>query len=85
MLIVLLARTLCLPAGVIGLLMAAGAAGGLLGAFAARPLARLVGEGPVTWISLAAASPCWSQPSGRAWRSCGSSSRRCVTVRVSGG
>ena len=57
MLIVLLARTLGLSAGVIGLLMAAGAAGGLLGAFAARPLARLFGEGPVTWISLAVSSP----------------------------
>jgi MFS family permease len=57
MLIVLLARTLGLSAGVIGLLMAAGAAGGLLGAFTARPLARLIGEGPVTWISLAVTSP----------------------------
>ena len=57
MLIVLLARTLGLSAGVIGLLMSAGAAGGLLGAFTARPLARLIGEGPVTWLSLAVASP----------------------------
>ena len=57
MLIVLLARTLGLSAGVIGLLMAAGAAGGLLGAFTARPLARLIGEGPVTWLSLAVTSP----------------------------
>ena len=57
MLIVLLARTLGLSAGVIGLLMAAGAAGGLLGAFTARPLARLIGEGPATWISLAVSSP----------------------------
>jgi hypothetical protein len=57
MLIVLLARTLGLPDGVIGLLMAAGAAGGLAGALAARPLATLIGEGPVTWLSLAVASP----------------------------
>ena len=57
MVIVLLARTLDLSAGVIGLLMAAGAAGGLLGAFGARPLARRLGEGPVTWLSLAVASP----------------------------
>jgi MFS family permease len=57
MLVVLLARTLGLSAGVIGLLMAAGAAGGLLGAFTARPLARLVGEGPATWLSLAVTSP----------------------------
>ena len=57
MLIVLLARTLGLSAGVIGLLMAAGAVGGLLGALAARPLARTIGEGPATWISLALSSP----------------------------
>jgi len=57
MLIVLLARTLSLSAGVIGLLMAAGAVGGLLGALAARPLAAMIGEGPLTWISLAVASP----------------------------
>jgi hypothetical protein len=37
--------------------MAAGAAGGLLGALTARPLARLIGEGPVTWLSLGVASP----------------------------
>jgi hypothetical protein len=57
MLIVLLARTLGLSAGVIGLLMAAGAAGGLAGALTARPLATLIGEGPVTWLSLGVASP----------------------------
>jgi MFS family permease len=57
MLIVLLARTLGLSAGVIGLLMAAGAAGGLAGALTARPLAALIGEGPVTWLSLGVASP----------------------------
>jgi MFS family permease len=57
MLIVLLARTLGLSAGVIGLLMAAGAIGGLLGALTARPLARAIGEGPATWISLALSSP----------------------------
>jgi MFS family permease len=57
MLIVLLARTLGLSAGVIGLLMAAGAIGGLLGALTARPLARAIGEGPAAWISLALSSP----------------------------
>lgn len=57
MLIVLLARTLGLSAGLIGVLMAAGAIGGLIGAFSARPLARLIGEGRVTWISLAVSSP----------------------------
>jgi len=57
MLIVLFARTLGLSAGVIGLLLSAGAAGGLLGALIARPLARLIGEGPVTWLSLAVTCP----------------------------
>jgi len=57
MLIVLLARTLGLAAGVIGLLLSAGAVGGLLGALTARPLARRIGEGPVTWLSLGVASP----------------------------
>jgi predicted MFS family arabinose efflux permease len=32
-------------------------AGGLLGALTAGPLARLIGEGPVTWVSLAVSSP----------------------------
>lgn len=57
MLIILLARTLGLSAGVIGLLMASGAVGGLLGAFTAQPLAGAIGEGPVTWISLGLTSP----------------------------
>ena len=57
MLIILLARSLGLSAGVIGLLMASGAAGGLLGAFTAQPLAAAIGEGPVTWISIGLTSP----------------------------
>lgn len=57
MLIILLARSLGLSSGIIGLLMASGAVGGLLGAFIAQPLAAAIGEGPVTWISLGLTSP----------------------------
>jgi MFS family permease len=57
MLIVLLARKLDLSAGAIGALMSAGAVGGLLGALCARRLAGWLGEGPVTWISLAVNGP----------------------------
>ncbi|HET9899238.1 MAG TPA: MFS transporter [Streptosporangiaceae bacterium] len=57
MLIVLLARTLDLSAGVIGALMSVGAIGGLLGALSARRLADWLGEGPLTWMSVAAMSP----------------------------
>jgi MFS family permease len=53
MLIVLLARTLHLSAGVIGALMSAGAVGGLLGALTTKRLARRLGEGPLTWMSVA--------------------------------
>lgn len=57
MLIVLLARRLDLSAGVIGALMSAGAVGGLLGALSARRLAGWLGEGPVTWLSMAVTAP----------------------------
>jgi MFS family permease len=57
LLIVLLARQLSLPAGVIGLLMSVGACGGIAGAFLARRLAGWIGQGPVMWLSLAVASP----------------------------
>ena len=57
MLIVLLARKLDLSAGVIGALMSAGAVGGLLGALGARRLAGWLGEGPLTWMSVAITSP----------------------------
>lgn len=57
MLIVLLARKLDLSAGAIGALMSAGAVGGLLGALGARRLAGWLGEGPVTWLSMAVTAP----------------------------
>ncbi|HVX45176.1 MAG TPA: MFS transporter [Mycobacteriales bacterium] len=57
MLIVLLARKLDLSAGVIGALMSAGAIGGLLGALTTRRLTGLLGEGPLTWLSVAVTSP----------------------------
>lgn len=57
MLIVLLARQLNLPAGVIGALLSVGACGGIAGAFMARRLAGRIGQGPVIWISLAVTSP----------------------------
>jgi MFS family permease len=57
MLIVLLARNLHLPAGVIGLLLAAGAVGGLAGALLARRLADRFGQGPIIWRSCAFTTP----------------------------
>jgi predicted MFS family arabinose efflux permease len=57
MLIVLLARQLALPAGVIGVLMSVGACGGVIGALVARRLADWVGQGPAIWLPLAVASP----------------------------
>lgn len=57
MLIVLLARTLHLSAGVIGALMSAGAVGGLLGAISVRRLVGWLGEGPLMWMSVAIMSP----------------------------
>jgi MFS family permease len=57
MLIVLLARNLHLPAGVIGLLLAAGAVGGLAGALLARRLADRFGQGPIIWLSCAVTTP----------------------------
>ena len=57
MLIVLLARNLHLPAGVIGLLLAAGAVGGLAGALLARRLADRFGQGPIIWLSCATTTP----------------------------
>ncbi len=57
MLIVLLARNLHLPAGVIGLLLAAGAVGGLAGALLARRLADRFGQGRIIWLSCAMTTP----------------------------
>jgi MFS family permease len=56
-LVVLLARTLDLSAGVIGLLFSAAAVGGLAGALLAQRLAARVGQGPVIWLSVALSSP----------------------------
>lgn len=50
MLIVLLARQLALPAGVIGVLMSVGACGGIIGALVARRLADWIGQGPAIWF-----------------------------------
>ncbi len=57
MLIVLLARHLGLPAGVIGVLMSIGAVGGVLGAVTAGRLANRIGHGRIIWASLAVTSP----------------------------
>lgn len=57
MLIVLLARHLDLPGGVIGALLAAGAVGGLLGAIVARRVADRIGIGRAIWIAAAASTP----------------------------
>jgi MFS family permease len=57
MVIVLLARDLRLSAGTIGLLFTVAAVGGLLGAFAATPIAKRLGQGPTIWISTAVTAP----------------------------
>lgn len=57
LLIVLLARELSLPAGVVGVLLSVGACGGIAGAFVARRLAGWFGQGPVMWLSAAVSSP----------------------------
>jgi len=57
MFIFLLARTLGLSAWVIGLVFSVSAIFGLLGAFAATRFAKLVGQGPAIWMSIAFTSP----------------------------
>ncbi len=57
MLIIVLARDLDLPAGVIGLLFSASAVGGLLGALVARRIAEWVGQGQAIWLSAALTAP----------------------------
>jgi MFS family permease len=57
MLIVLLARDLHLAAGTIGMLLSAGAVGGLLGALVARRFARWVGEGLAIVLSAMLGAP----------------------------
>lgn len=55
MVIVLLSRELRLASGTIGLFFTIGAAGGAVGAFFARRIAAVVGQGRVIWMSAAAA------------------------------
>jgi Na+/melibiose symporter-like transporter len=57
MLIVLLARVLHLPAGMIGLFFSIASAGGLVGALTARKIAARIGQGPAIWISVAVIAP----------------------------
>jgi MFS family permease len=57
MLIYLLAHTLGVNAGVIGVLLSIASVGGLVGAMSATVLARRVGEGRILWLSLAVTSP----------------------------
>jgi MFS family permease len=54
---ILLARSLHLSPGIIGLFTSVGAVGGLLGSLAASRFARRVGQGPAIWISIAVALP----------------------------
>jgi MFS family permease len=57
MLLVLLADELKVSAGAIGLLMSAGAVGGLIGAFTAMRVAKWLGQGPTIWMSCAFTAP----------------------------
>jgi MFS family permease len=57
MLIVLLARELHLPAGVIGVFFSFSSAGGLLAAFTSQRVTRWLGQGPTIWISVAVTAP----------------------------
>lgn len=57
LLILFMVRDLGLEPGVIGLVFSAAAVGGLLGALAATPLARLVGEGRVIPVSVLISIP----------------------------
>jgi MFS family permease len=55
---VLLARTLHLSAGVIGLITSVSAVGGLIGSVIATRVAARIGQGPAIWVSILAAAPC---------------------------
>lgn len=57
LLILLLARQLGLPAGIIGLLLSVGACGGIIGALVARRFASWIGQGPAMWLSIAVSAP----------------------------
>lgn len=54
---VLLARKLHVSPGVIGLITAGSAVGGVLGSLVAARFARVVGQGPAIWIAMAACGP----------------------------
>ncbi|MDI5972668.1 MFS transporter [Streptomyces sp. SL13] len=57
LLVIFLVRTVHLPAGTVGVLMAVGGTGGVLGALAAVPLAGRLGEARVARLSLVATAP----------------------------
>jgi Na+/melibiose symporter-like transporter len=57
MLIVLLARVLHLPAGMIGVFFSIASVGGLLGALTARKIAARIGQGPAIWVPVAVIAP----------------------------
>jgi MFS family permease len=54
---VLLAGRLDLPAGIIGLITATSAIGGLVGSLVAAPIARRIGQGPTIWVSIVVGAP----------------------------
>lgn len=55
--LLLLARELGLDAGAIGLLMAAGGVGGVVGALVNARIARRIGQGPTMWLGVALPAP----------------------------
>ena len=57
MLIVLLARVLHLPAGMIGGFFSIASVGALVGALTARKIAARIGQGPAIWIPIAVTAP----------------------------
>jgi MFS family permease len=57
MLIVLLARELRLPPGLIGVFFSFSSVGGLLAAFTSQRVTRWLGQGPTIWISIAGTAP----------------------------
>jgi len=57
MMIILLADILRLPAGVIGVVFSVSALGALAGALSATKVARVFGQGPTIWLSLAVTAP----------------------------
>jgi MFS family permease len=56
--ILLLSRQLGLSAGVIGVLVATGGIGGIVGALVAGPIANRIGDARLLWASTALALPC---------------------------